>query len=150
MHTNILPHLHIAHTLRRDQNKLPANTPPRRLNHHTHTLRAIHRIHKNVELVQTADGAAHGLPDRQQQTDSGERFLAARESLRFAAGVGLFGHVGLDFDVEFFVLVVDDDAAAEFALAEQVAEHEARAEGDVLAEHLPAVLAVVEGFLELL
>jgi len=150
MHTNILSHLHIAHALRRDQNKLPAHTASCGLNHHTHTLRAIHRIHENVKLVQTADGAAHGLPDRQQQTDGGERFLAAGEGLRFAAGVGLFGHVGLDFDVEFFAFVVDDHTAAELALAEEVAEHEAGAKGDVLAEHFPAVLAVVERFLELL
>jgi hypothetical protein len=44
-----------------------------------------------------------------------------------------------------FAFVVHDDAAAELALAEEVAELEARAEGDVLAEHLPAVVAVVEG-----
>ena len=150
MHTHILAHLYIAHALRRDQNELPAHTPPRRLDHHTHTLRAVDRVHENVKLVQAADGAAHGLPDGEQQADSTERLLAARERLCLAARVGLLGHVGLDFDVELLALVVDDDAAAELALGEQVAEHEAGAEGDVLAEHLPAVLAVVEGFLELL
>ena len=150
MHTYILAHLHIAHALRRDQNKLPAHTPPRRLNHHTHTLRAIDRVHEYVKLVQTTDGTAHGLPDSEQQADGTERLLAAGKRLGFAARVGLFGHVGLDFDVELLALVVDNDAAAELALGEQVAEHEAGAEGDVLAEHLPAVVAVVESFFDCL
>jgi len=41
--------------------------------------------------------------------------------------------------------VVHDDTAAELALAEEVLKLEAGTEGDVLAEHLPSMVAVAEG-----
>lgn len=150
VHTHIFAHLHIAHTLRRDENELPSHRSPRRLNHHAHALRAVDRVHENVKLVQTADGTAHGLPDGEQQAYGGEGLFASAQCLCLAARVGLLGHVRLDFDVEFLAFVVDDDAAAELALGEEVAEHEACSRRNVLAEHFPAVLALVERFLEVL
>jgi hypothetical protein len=87
VNTHIVAHLDIAHALRRDQNELPAHGPPRSLNHHAHAGSAVDRVHENIELVQTADGAAHGFPDRKQQADSGEGLLASGQSLRLAAGV---------------------------------------------------------------
>lgn len=148
--TNIITKLHIVHALRRDQNELSPHRPPSNLDQHAHAGGAVDRVHEDVELVETADRAAHGLPDGEQQADGGEGLFAAGQSLGPAAGIGLFGQVGLDFDVELLALVVHDDAAAELPLAEQIAELEARAEGYVLAEHLPAVVALVEGSLDCL
>lgn len=148
MNTNIIAKLHVVHALRRDQNELPAHRPPSNLDQHAHAGGAVDRVHEDVELVEAADRAAHGLPDGEQQTDGGEGLFAAGKRLGPAAGVGLFGQVGLDFDIELLALVVHNDAAAELALAEEVAELEACAEGDVLAEHLPAVIALGESFFD--
>ena len=63
MHPHIIPHLDIVHALRRDEDKLPAHTPPGRLDHHRHTRRAIHTVHEDIKFVQTADGRTHGFPD---------------------------------------------------------------------------------------
>ena len=57
------------HALRRDQDELPADRTPSRLNHHGHTRRAVDVVHEYVELVETPDGTAHGFPDGKQQTD---------------------------------------------------------------------------------
>lgn len=150
MNTNIIAELNIVHALRRDENELPTDRPACDLDQHAHAGGAVDRVHEDVELVEAADRAAHGLPDGQQQADGGEGLFAAGQGLGPAARVGLLGQVGLDFDVKLFSLVVHDDAAAELPLAEEVAELEAGAEGDVLAEHLPAVVAVVESFFDCL
>jgi hypothetical protein len=150
VNTNIIAKLHIIHALRRDEDKLPPHRPPSNLDQHAHAGGAVDRVHEDVELVEAADRAAHGLPDGEQQADGGEGLFAAGQRLGPAARVGLLGQVGLDFDVELLALVVHDDAAAELPLAEEVAELEARAEGDVLAEHLPAVVALGEGVFDCL
>lgn len=150
MNAHILAQLHIAHTLRRDQNELPPHRPPSSLNHHSHARGAVDGVHENVELIETADRTAHGFPDGKQQADGGERLLTSRQSLSLSARVGLLGHVRFDFDIELLAVVVNDDAATELSLGKEVAEHDARAGGDVLAEHLPAVLALVERFFEVL
>lgn len=148
MNTDILAQLHIAHTLRCDENELPAHGSPSSLDHHGHARGTIDRVHEDVEFVEAADRAAHGLPDGEQQADGGERLFTTRKRLRFAARVGSSGEVRLDLDVEFFAFVVDDCLAAELALAQQVPEHDPSARGDELAEHLPAMSAGVEGGFE--
>jgi hypothetical protein len=69
MHPNIITHLNIIHSLRRDQDKLLANRASSRLDHHGHTRAAVDRVHEDVEFIQTADRASDGFPNTQQKTN---------------------------------------------------------------------------------
>jgi len=63
VNTDVVAELDIVHALRRDQDELPANRPPGNLDQHAHACGAVDRVHEDVELVEAADRAAHGLPD---------------------------------------------------------------------------------------
>lgn len=88
VHLHIISHLNIIHSLRRNENELPAHGAPGRLNHHAHTRGAVDAVHENVELIEAADWRAHSLPDTEQETDRRERLLAARQGLSSPASIG--------------------------------------------------------------
>ena len=144
MNLDIISQFDIIHRLGRDENELAADGATRGLDHHGHAGGAVDAVHEDVELVETADGRAHGFPDAQEQTDGGERFLASAEGFRLAARVRDFGQVRLDADVEHAVRVVHDDAAPEVALAQQVGEVDSRTSGYVFAEETPAAMTFIE------
>lgn len=142
MYLHVVANIHVVHALRRNENELPPDRSPRSLDHQPHTLRPVDAVHEDVEFIQAPDRRAHRFPDAEKQTNSREGLLATRESLRFATDavilIGLLREIRLDRDVELFVLVVHDNIAAEIALAEQVAEVDARTHSDQAPEMLPS------------
>jgi len=115
MNLDIRTRLNIRHALRRDEHKLPTDGLPRGAHQHPHANVAIDIVHEDVKLVQTANRRAHGLPEREEETDCGKGLFAAREGLGLPALVRVARFVRLDFEVESFVVVVDDEGAAETA-----------------------------------
>ena len=123
---------------------------------HNHLRRnsPINHIHKHIKLIQTPNRTPNTLPHSQQQTNSRKTLLSSAKRTRIAlaaAGASALSSlnvVGLDFEVESVVDVVEDDLSEVAAVGEVVLECDFAAEGDVTTEVEPFLHAGFYGFLE--
>jgi hypothetical protein len=76
VYPNAAMHLNMADIERTEKNVLLLIGTLRFVNHHVHRHASIDVIHKDVELVETADGAVKTSPECEKQAHSRERFLA--------------------------------------------------------------------------
>lgn len=78
MDFDVRSELDVAHALGRDEDELPALGPSSRMNHHAHADVSVDVVHEdvttevnrhrrvresNLQLIQTANGRAHCLPE---------------------------------------------------------------------------------------
>ena len=173
MHADGIANVDIIHALRRDEDVLLPIARVRRVDlrpssathldwnerakgTHDHLRRnpPINRIHKHIKLIQTPNRTPNTLPHRQQQTNSRETLLATaqRAGVAFAAagGSALSGLnvVGLHFEIERVVDVVEDDLSEVAAVGEVVLERDFAPEGDVAPEVEPFLHAGFHGLLQ--
>lgn len=144
MNLDIISKLHIIHRLRRDEDELLRDGCPSSLDHHAHADIAVDLVHEDIEFVQTSDRTAHGIPEREEQANRGEGFLATRECLGLPSTAAFAGGVWLNVDLQCPVRVADYEVASEVAIRQKIAEVASCSGDDLVSEHFPTLLAVLE------
>ncbi|KAG9526718.1 DNA repair protein Rad18, partial [Aureobasidium melanogenum] len=143
VHTHILHTFGVlAHGLWRNEHELSANRPTSSLNHHLHTDFSVRTVHKDIKLIKTANRRTHGLPDGEQKANGREGLFSTRKSLGLTAFVAVLRDVRFDADVKRLVDMMDQNATTEVAFGQEIAEGDLCSCRNMLAEELPAILAI--------
>eukprot|EP00051_Salpingoeca_urceolata_P024253 m.423408 g.423408 ORF g.423408 m.423408 type:complete len:963 (-) comp20211_c2_seq3:1711-4599(-) len=77
----------LGHVLRGEEDKLPVALLGGRFQEELHADAAVDHVHVHVKFVESAKRALHGLPQRHDKRDGGERALTARERRRLGAAL---------------------------------------------------------------